>query len=309
MENLLNSYTGKIREVTIGGDGLIVGGQNTLPFYLFEGEMPHKPLVAMEVLDIEPTDWPPALTEPLSGVLNDPLKWAKKCEDLGADLICLYLLGTSPDGANKSPEEAGELTKKMLENIKVPLVIYGSGDKEKDPKVFTKVTEAALGKNILFGPAQEENYKLVAGAALATQQNVIAFSPLDINLAKQQNILITQMGVKPENIVMDPTTGALGYGLEYCFSILERLKLAALQQNDTMTQMPIICTVGKEVWKVKEAKVSEAEEPSWGNAEKRGINWEVVTAFTLLLAGADIVVVRHPKSLEVLHALIKELLS
>ncbi len=298
IDKLKSSYSGKIAEVEIG-KGKTVGGETTLPFYVWEGEMPHSPLFGIEIWDEKPGDWSQVLEEIYSDVWEDSFLWGKKAVELGAEFIQITLKSTEPAGSNGSPDEAAEKVKALSEAVEVPLVVYGSGDKEKDPDVLRKVVEV-LKEKALIGQACEENYRLVVAPLAATPHNVIAFSPVDINIAKQLNILITQMDFDAKRIIMDPTTGALGYGLEYTYSIMERLRLAALLQNDQMTQMPIISTVGQEAWRAKEAKVSQEEEPQWGDLEKRGIMWELGTAIPMLLAGADLISLRHPKSLEVL---------
>lgn len=304
------TYTGKIREVAIGiGENQVkVGGENAMPFYLFEGEMPNSPIIALEVYDKEPDGWPEAVKKPFADVMNDPAAWAKKCQDeYGADAICLQLISTDPNQDDKSPEEATDVVKKVLEAISVPLIVYGSGNIEKDAEVLKKAADAAQGKQVLLGPATEDNYKTIAAAAMGFKQNVAGQSPIDVNMAKQVNILMTQLGLPAESLVIDPTTGALGYGLEYVYSVMERLRLAALEQNDSMTQMPMISTIGKEVWKAKEVKVTEEEKPAWGDAEKRGIVWEAITAAVLLVAGSNILVMRHPEAVKITRKIIADL--
>lgn len=303
-------YNGKIREVTIGeGDKkIVVGGEEALPFYLFEGNMSHLPAIAMDVYDSTPTDWPEVVLKPFKDVASDPVKWAKKCQDeYKADLICLQLVSTNPTGEDRSPEEAAKTVKDVLDAISVPLLVYGSGAVEKDAEVLTKVAEIAQGKAILIGPVEEDNYKTITAAAIGFNHNGAAHSPIDVNMAKQLNILMTQLGLPPDRVVIDPTTGALGYGLEYVYSVMERLRLAALTQNDSMTQMPMISNLGKEVWKAKEAKTSDKDEPTWGDAEKRGILWEAMTAVVLIVAGSDILVMRHPKAIELVRQIIQSL--
>ncbi len=295
----IEQYSGKIREVTIGtGDNKVVaGGQNILTFYDFEGTMPHRPLIAMEVYDVEPQDWATALKDTLGSVWGDPVAWAKKCQDdFGADLICLQLISTDPNGADKSVDEAVETVKAVLGAISIPLIVYGSGNADKDSEVLKKVAEAAQGQNIVIGTAVEDNYKSVAAAAMGFNQVVSGETPIDVNMAKQLNILMTNLGLPAEQILIDPAVGALGYGLEYAYSVIERDRLAALQQNDAMMQMPIIANMGREVWKTKEAKISREEAPEWGDPTRRGILWETITAVSLLMAGTDILIMRHPES-------------
>jgi acetyl-CoA decarbonylase/synthase complex subunit delta len=305
----VETYKGKIREVTIGvGDKAAkVGGETSMPFYTFEGEMPNKPKISIEVYD-EVNDWPEAAIEPYKDVATDPAAWAKKNQDeYGADMITLQLNSTDPNGTDASPEDAAKTVESVLNAIDIPLIVYGSGNVQKDEEVLKKVAQAAHGKNIALGPAQEENYKAVAAAAMGYDHKVIAMSPVDINIAKQLNILITQLGVSADNIIMDPTTGALGYGMEYTYTIMERLRLAALQQNDEMTNMPIISNVGYESWKTKEAKVSTNDEPTWGDPKSRAIMWESVTASSLLISGSDILTMRHPDSISLIRKLINDL--
>ena len=164
--------------------------------------------------------------------------------------------------------------------------------------------EVASGYNCLIGKAQEKNYKTIAAAAMAYGHYVLALSNLDINLAKQLNILLTQMGVKEEKIVMDTMSSSLGYGLEYSYSVMERVRMAALKQNDTMVQMPIISDVGIEAWKAKESKV---DEPAWGDTHARGILWEATTAVGLLMSGSDVLIMRHPEAVEQVRKTVADL--
>ncbi len=303
-EEPLEKYNGKIREVTIGGDGaqVVVGGETALPFCYYEGELPHKPIIAMEVFDSSPAGWPPALVDALSDVMNDPASWAKKCQDeYKADAICVQLVGTDPNGENKSPEEAAATVKAIREAVSIPMIVYGSGSAEKDAEVLKKVAGAVEGGSIVLAPALEDNYKPVTAAAMGYSHVVAGNTPIDVNMAKQLNILMTQLGLDAQKIIIDPTTGALGYGLEYSYSVMERLRLAALQQDDKMTQMPMISNLGKEAWRAKEAKIGQDEEPTWGYARKRGILWEAITAVSLLLAGADILIMRHPEAVKLVR--------
>jgi acetyl-CoA decarbonylase/synthase complex subunit delta len=294
------TFSGKIREVTIGGDGssVKIGGENTLPFHGFEGQIPNKPLIAMEVWDEAPSNWPEALIKNYEDVKNDPAAWAKKCvEQYGADLISLHLVSTDPNGTNRSVDDAAETVKAVLAAVSVPLIIFGGGNLDKDAEVLKKVSEVAQGKNVLLGQAQEENYKSITAAAMGYKQNIVSATPIDVNLAKQLNILISNLGLPLENVVMGQcSTGALGYGLEYAYSVMERDKLAALQQNDATMQVPLLANLGVDAWKAKEAKTSEADMPAWGDAEKRGIIWEALTAMAYLISGANVLIMRHPQS-------------
>ena len=317
MQELKESWTGKISAVTIGAtkkeggtraSQVMVGGQNTLPYLFKEGSMPNAPVIAMEVLDIEPVDWPDVLRKPFGDALKDPVKWAVKCaEEYKAPLICVRLIGTHPDSGNKSAEDASMLIKDMLQAVKVPLVILGSDDEEKDNSVLAAVSEAAKGERCLMGDATEKNYKTLTASCLADGHNVIGESPIDINIAKQVNILISEMGFPPEKIVINPTIGGLGYGMEYAYSIMERARNAALM-GDKMLSMPFIAFVGQEAWRAKEAKAASSEHPEWGDEFSRGVLWEIETAVCVLQAGADILTMRHPRAVQETRKYIEKLM-
>lgn len=307
------SYTGKVNQITIGtgGQAASFGGENVLPFLSLEGHLPNKPLIAYEIQDVPPDDWPESAfggQKPFKDFSNDTVKWAKFCQDnLKAKAIALRLIGTHPDRENFAPEHAAETIKAVLSEIDVPLIILGSNHIEKDSSVLTAAAEAASGKNCVIGKAQEGNYKTIAAAALAHKHKLIAMSELDINLSKQLNILITQIGLEKEKIIIDPMCSALGYGLEYTYSVMERIRLAALAQNDTIMQCPMLADVGMYTWKVKESQALEAEAPLWGNETERGIAWEAATASAMLMSGAELLIMRHPKAVSTVEKLIEEL--
>lgn len=285
-----------------------VGGDSALPFHHFDGEIANRPIVAMEVQDIKP-NWPETLTKHFEGVLDKPGEWAKKCVDeYGADAIYVRLEGAHPDGADKSPDQCVAAVKEVLDAVGVPLIVTGCEVEDKDNEVLTAVAEACAGENLLLGFAEQENYKSLTAACMVHKHNVIARSPLDINICKQLNILITEMNLPTERIVIDPSIGGLGYGIEYAYSIMERARLGALQ-GDKMLSMPILCTVGKEAWRAKEANASQEEYPGWGEEEDRGILWEAVTASALLQAGASILLMRHPKAVELTKRAIDQLME
>jgi acetyl-CoA decarbonylase/synthase complex subunit delta len=271
--------------------------------------MPHPPQIAMEVYDTVPDDWPDAALEPFKDVAHDPVAWAKKCvENYGAELICLQLISTDPNGLNRPSDEAAQLTKKVASAVDVPVIVWGSGNADKDTEVLRKVAEICDGMNLVIGPLVESNYKQVGAGAIGYKHTAIASTPIDINLAKQLNILLGNLGVPDDQIIVDPTTGGLGYGIEYTYSVMERDRMAALTQQDERLQFPIICNLAKEVWKTKEAKMSAEESPLLGDPKKRGILMEAITAVMLLLAGADILVMRHPEAIKLVHEMISELM-
>jgi len=304
------TYSGKIYPVNIGTapDEIAFGGENVLPFHAFEGTFPNRPVIAYEVNDIPPVDWPETVRKPFEPVSSDPVSWARFCQDsLGAKALALRLLGTHPDGKDRTPDEAAKTVKDILASINVPLIILGSNHAEKDAAVLVAVAEAAKDKNCIIGKAQEANYKTIVAAAMANNLKLIAMSELDINLSKQLNILITQMGFDKERIITDPMCSALGYGLEYTYSVMERIRLAALTQNDTTMQPPMLGDVGMYVWKIKETQASAEDVPEWGALEERGILWEAITASALLIAGAELLIMRHPKAVAAVEKFIEEL--
>jgi len=310
MEQVIEKWSGKVNEVVIGNAKKIkIGGEATLPFLHYEAMMPNKPVVAMEVWDMEPPAWPAALKKAVGDVIGDPVKWAKKCVDeFGAEAICLRLASAHPENKNSSPEQCAETVKKVLKAVSAPLIILGCGNAEKDNSVMPKVAEAAKGENCLIGTATNENYKTIAAACISCGHNIIAESPIDVNLCKQLNILISDMGFAPERIVVHQSTGALGYGFEYTYSIMERARLAALQ-GDKMLAQPMMNLCGQEVYRIKETKADEKEKPEWGALEQRAPLWEAVTAAGYLQSGSDLLVMCHPKSVAIIKKTIEELMS
>ena len=251
------SYTGNVKEITIGeGDKVVtVGGESCYPFYQFEGEMPNKPKIAMEVWDMEPEDWPEAALSPFKDVVSDAAAWAKKCVDeYGAEMIVLQLKSIDPNGENASAADASAVVKKVADAIDVPLIVWGCANIEKDEEVLKKVAEDCQDKTLTLGPVEDKNHKGIGAAAMGYGHTIISSSPIDVNLAKQVNILLENLGVKLDRVIIDPTTGGLGYGLEYSYSVMERLRMAGLTQGDDKLQLPLINNLANEVWKCKEAK-------------------------------------------------------
>jgi acetyl-CoA decarbonylase/synthase complex subunit delta len=303
------AYSGKIREMKLGsGDKAVtVGGETCYPFYLFEGEMPHMPRIAMEVWDMAPEEWPKAALEPFEGVTDDPVAWAKKCiEDYGAKMICLQLLSTDPNGLDRNADEAAAVVKKVADAIDVPLIVWGTANHDKDTEVLRKVSEVCQGKNLIIGPVEEGDHKKIGAAAIGYHHTVVSSTPIDINLAKQLNILLGNLGVPDELIIMDPTVSCIGYGIEYCYSVMERMRMAGLTQQDEKLQFPLICNISKEAWKTKEVHLPDGE-LNMGDAKKRGILLEAMSAMVMTVAGGDVIIMRHPEAIKLLRETIAEL--
>lgn len=304
-----DKWPGSVRAITIGATSaeggtraksVTVGGQTTMPYMHFEAPMPNKPVIGIEIKSRRPDDWSPLLSEAWGDAMADPAQWAKKAEEVGADLIVLALtLADSPDDAVKA-------VKAVLGATGLPLIVWGPGQAEKDNELLVPVSEATKGEKLVLGICEDKNYRTIVATAMANGHLVQARTPMDVNLSKQLNILISDMGMPKDRIVMDPTTGALGYGIEYGYSVMERLRLAALQ-GDAMTQQPMLVTPGFEAWKTKEAKVGEGVPEAWGDWKARSVNWETLTALALVESGADIVVLRHPESVKRVKDAIGEL--
>lgn len=306
-----DKWTGKVREVTLGATTaqggtraktITIGGETSMPYLQFEAPTPHPPVIAVEIKSRKPADWSPLLYEAWGEAMQDPADWARAAETAGADLLVLWL------ALEDTPADAVQAVESVLGTSGLPLMVFGPGQSEKDNDLLVAVADAAKGERLVLGICEDKNYRTIVASALANGHLVSARTPMDVNLAKQLNILITDMGLPADRIIMDPTTGALGYGIEYGYSVMERLRLAALQ-GDSMTQLPMMVTVGFEAWKTKESKVGTGVPEAWGDWLQRGINWETLTATALLESGADIVVLRHPQSIQRVKAAITELMT
>lgn len=308
-------WVGRVREVRLGATAdqggtrsktLTVGGAAALPFLQFEGALPHRPVLAIEVKDSKPGDWSPLLNEAWGEAMDDPGDWAHAAEVAGADCIALTLSLTTRAGRPNTPDNARSVVRQVLQATGLPLIVLGPGQAERDNELLVPVAEEAKGERLLLGNCEDKNYRTIVAAAMAHDHLVSSKTPMDVNLAKQLVILIHDMGLPLDRIIMDPTTGALGYGIEYGYSVMERLRLAALQ-GDGMTQQPMLVTPGEEAWKTKESKVGDGVPASWGDWRRRAIHWETLTATPLIQAGAEIVVLRHPESLARVKTMVEAL--
>jgi len=310
-------YSGKVREITIGATKdqggtraktVTIGGESTLPFLHFEGNVPHPPAIAVEIQDRKPGDWSPVLLETWKDAVDSPAKWAQTAEALGVDLILLKLNATLADGSKNNAANAVKVVKEVLQATGLPLIVFGPGQAELDNELLVAVAEATKGERLVLGVCEDKNYRTIVAAAMANDHLVNSRTPMDVNLAKQLVILIHDMGLPLERIVMDPTTGALGYGIEYGYSVMERLRLAALQ-GDGMTQQPMLVTPGEEAWRVKESKVGTDVPDMWGDWKERAVHWETITASALVETGANVLVLRHPDAVKRVKEMINKLMS
>jgi len=312
LPDIARPSTHRIHEVVLGADSqtggtrervVRIGGQTTMPFHSMDGAVPHRPALAMEITSRAPSDWPQPLVEPVRDVCSDPGSWAKRCvADFGAEAICLRLTRDDSD-----PARAAQAVSEILSSVGVPLIVWGTGDNELDAQLFPQVAEAAASEQCLLGTITETNYRTLTALATAYGHLVIAESPVDINMAKQINILAADAGFPQERLVMYPTTGALGYGIEYVVSIMERLRLAGLK-GDRNVAMPIVADIGREAWSVKEAKADANEEPGWGDPSRRAPAWEAATAMMYVHAGTDLLIMRHPEAVRATAAAIDRLM-
>jgi len=304
------AYTGAIRQTVLGdgASGIKVGGENTLPFHLFEGTMGNSPKIAFDVLDVKPDEWPDSLARHYQDVLDNPVAWAQKCvKEYGADAICLSMVSTDPNGLNRPAGEAAKAAAEVVKNIEVPVIVWGCGNGEKDTETLREITSLIGDKKVCLAPLSDSNYRAIGATAMAFQYPMVAASPIDVNLAKQLNILLENLGVSLDSVLIDPSIGALGYGIEYSYSVMERIRLAALTQKDEKLQVPFICNLGREVWKAKECRLPSDE--MIGDQETRGILMEAITASCMLMAGGELMIMRHPRAVSLTKSLIAGLMG
>jgi len=307
-------YPGSIVEVGLGatkaeggtrGKQVILGGEKVPPFYLSEGTMPHPPIIALDVFDTE-IKLAKAVRMHVEEVLGDPAEWARlSVEKFGADMVNLHLVSIDPLIKDTPPAVAAKTVEKVLQAVDVPLTVGGCGDPKKDLKVFEKIAEATQGERVLFNSVTlDMDVKKTAEVIRKFGHATIAFTSMDMNRARELNRKLYEY-LPREDIVIDTTTAALGYGLDYAFSIMERTRLAALM-GDSELQHPMASGTTN-AWAAREAWMSLA--PEWGPRELRGPIWESVTALTLLLTGVDYFMMMHPAAVKTVREVTGQLTS
>ncbi|HUT58286.1 MAG TPA: acetyl-CoA decarbonylase/synthase complex subunit delta [Phycisphaerae bacterium] len=316
--DIKEKWTNQINTVTIGAkpdeggtrtSTVTVGGETTLPFLTFEGDIPNRPVIAGMVTDVVPDGWPDILKQAIGDEINSPVEWAQKCvEQYKVDLISLKLIAPDPGGQKRSPAEAAKTVKAVLEAVGVPLIFWGCGDEDTDNEVLPECSQAARGERCLIGSATESNYRTLGAIGTADKHKVIAEAPVDINIGKQVNILLQDAGFSLNDVVMCQVTAALGYGFDYVYTIFERVRIAGLK-GDKLMALPQIANVGWETWKVKEALQDDDILPGWGKLADRGPLWETTAATGYLHAGADILTLAHPQSIATMRQAIDELMA
>lgn len=297
MERVIEKYS-NIYEIEIGNEKKVkIGGQSTFPMISFEGEIPNKPKLALEITDIPLPEKYPYFSSQFKAYISDPIKWIKMAEEYQPDLLCIRFVSCNPELKDNSPQYAKELTQEIIKNTSLPLILLGCGNEEKDTEIIPAISQASSGSNVLLGMATSNNYRTFVASALADGHSIIAETPIDINLEKQLNILMSDMGMPLERIVIHVVTAGLGYGFEYCYSVMERTRIAGLQ-GDKFMACPMISLVGEENWKLKEVNI---EDESLGELQSRAIGWEICSASGYIQAGSDIIVLFHPLSLQTLR--------
>ena len=252
------------------------------------------PLIVCEILTNIPGNYPQSLKDAWGECIINPVECVKSALNNNISALAIRFNIENAEDIDSEIEKSREQLREILKITELPLILTGTFRRDLDIKLLPELAKTADRKCII-GAVEEENFRGIAPVVLKYGHTVIARTPIDINLTKQLNILLSEVGFDSEKIIIDPNTGALGYGLDYAYSIIERIRQAALQ-GDKMLDMPIIAFVGEEAWKTKESK-STAVPAEWGGLKTRAIVWESITAASMLVSGADIVVMRHPDAI------------
>ena len=295
-------YTGAIGEVVLGKGDYIVGGAKGMPFLSFEHRTNRRPIVAGEVFD-SVSDYPELAAKMFDGRQKDPVEWAIMWKSMGVDMICIRLVSTDPAKGGTSPEASAALVKKISDVTGLPIIVSGCGILDVDIPVFTAVAAEVKDSRLILSKVDEDEYKKLATVAIANNHVIIGFANLDVNLSKQMNILLTDFGVKKENVLTDPLMAPLGMGLDYSYSVNERIRISGLM-GDKMLQQPLICDCTGS-WDVGDA-INE-EDPSLGDAALRATWWEAMTAMSAIVSGADMVIMRGPGAADMILGYCDEL--
>ncbi len=304
-------YPGVIEEVTLGatkadggsrGEVVKLGGERSLPFYLFDAEMPHAPKVTIDIFDM-PITLAKSVRDHYQDVMEDPGEWAKKAvKEFNADMVTIHLISTDPLLKDTPASEAVKAVEEVLQAVKVPVVIGGSGNPEKDPEVLEKAAEVAEGERCLIASASlNMDWERIANAAKEYGHVILSWTQMDINNQKTLNrYLLNRVKFPRDSLIMDPTTAALGYGLDYAYTNMERIRLSGLK-GDKDLAFPMSSGTTN-AWGAREAWMKESPiegDTSWGPREYRGPIWEIITGLTLALAGGDLFMMMHPGAVAV----------
>ena len=295
-------YTGSIGEVVLGKGDYIVGGAKGMPFLSFEHRTNRRPIVAGEVFD-SVQDYPELAAAMFDGRQKDPVEWALMWKSMGADMICVRLVSTDPAKGNTSPEASAELVKRISDATGLPIIVSGCGIIDVDIPVFTAVSAAVKDSRLILSKVDEDEYKKLATVAIANNHTIVGFANLDVNISTQMPFLLSEFGTKKSDILTDPLMAALGMGLDYSYSVNERIRISGLM-GDKMLQQPIICDCTG-AWDVNDAVTDE--DPSLGDPKLRATWWEAMTAMSAIVSGADIVIMRGPGAADMILGYCDEL--
>lgn len=310
----LETYPSKIAEVKLGATkseggtrsrSLTIGGETTPAFYTFEGRMPHPPVVAVDVFDMK-VPLARAVKMHVKDVMEDPAAWAKLAVDrFEADMLTLHLVSADPLIKDTSPKEAAKTVEEVAQAVDVPLIIGGCGDPIKDADVFEVVAEEFAGERFLINSiTRDMDVERCAKFIKKNGHVALSFTPMDLNMARELNRRLYDF-LPRESIIMDLTTAALGYGLEYAFTNMERARIAGLTGDPELAHPMASGTTN--AWAAREAWMEMG--PEWEPRELRGPLWEVTTGLTLLLAGVDLFMMMHPAAVKTLKNTISQLLA
>ncbi|MBS7287239.1 MAG: CO dehydrogenase/acetyl-CoA synthase subunit delta [Candidatus Freyarchaeota archaeon] len=314
----VETYPGEIVEVQFGAtraEGgsrkkvVKIGGEKAPAFYRFEFMNPNRPVVTFDVFDM-PISLPKPIVEHFEDVMEDPADWAKKAiNEFGADLVTVHLISTDPYIKNTPAKEAAKVIEDVLQAVDTPILIGGSGNPDKDPEVLEAAAAVSEGERLMLNSASLNlDWKRIVEAAKKHGHNVLSWTQLDVNNQKKLNKLIMEAGMPRSRIVQDATTAALGYGLEYSFSIYERIRLSALR-GDADLQMPLSSGTTN-AWGAREAFMSDKKKGTeWGLQRFRGPIWEAITALSLSLVGCDVFMMLHPASVQIFKTFVEYLSS
>ena len=308
----VDAYAGRIAEVKLGatkgeggtrGRSIIVGGETSPAFYTFETPIVHPPVVTLDVFDME-VPLSKAVKMHVKEVVGDPAAWAKLAVDkFGADMITMHLISIDPLLKDAKPKDAVKTVEKVMQAVDVPLVIGGCGDAVKDADVFEAICEAFPGERFLISSiTRDMDVERCAKFVKKNGHAALSFTPMDLNLARELNRRLYDFLGK-EDIVMDLTTAALGYGLDYAFTNMERARLAGLMGDVELAHPMSSGTTN--AWAAREAWLKMA--PEWEPRELRGPLWEVTTALTLLLTGVDLFMMMHPAAVKTVKDITNQL--
>jgi acetyl-CoA decarbonylase/synthase complex subunit delta len=310
----VETYPGKIVEVKLGatkveggtrGRSFIVGGETSPAFYTFERPVVHPPVITLDVFDME-VPLAKAVKMHVKEVMGDPAAWAKLAvEKFGADMVTIHLISIDPLVKDASPKDAVKTVERVAQAVDVPLVIGGCGDPTKDTAVFAEIAETFAGERFLMSSiTRDMDVEKCAKFIKKNGHVALSFTPMDLNLARELNRRLYDFMPK-EDIVMDLTTAALGYGLDYAFTNMERARLSGLMGDPELAHPMSSGTTN--AWAAREAWLKMA--PEFEPRELRGPLWEVGTALTLLLAGVDLFMMMHPAAVKTLKDITKELIT